>query len=387
MTVASSASTAAKQTSEADGPAGRLIDAVGGRKVVLCLGSGGVGKTTTSAALAIGLARRGERVVVLTIDPARRLADALGRSGTLDNEPTRVEPTGRGRSRSWSGQLWAAMLDPAATFETVIREEAVDEAQARRIMANPIFANLTSSLSGTNEYMAAEHLHRLHGDDRFDRIVIDTPPSRHAMDFLDSPGRLTRFVDHRLYRSVFAPRHGLLRTINAGAQVMLRLLGRLVGTRLVDDVIEFFADFEGLDAGFRRRATEIESLLTGDDAAYVVITAPREDPLREADWILDNLRRRDRRFHAVIVNRVLPVGRADAVTHAPAVDDRTGGDDPLALNLTQLGALAAEEDRLIDALIERLQVDDGQPSPIIKVHEQLTPVRDLKDLSKLSEEL
>ncbi|MEL6982380.1 MAG: ArsA-related P-loop ATPase, partial [Actinomycetota bacterium] len=219
------------------GPLGAVL---ADRKVVLCLGSGGVGKTTTAAVLALALAREGERVVVLTIDPARRLADALGLAGRLSNEPALVTgpaesdgtaeldgPAGTGPTGG--GEVWATMLDPAETFRQVVRAEADSDEQAERILANRLFVNLTTTLSGTNEYMAAERLHQLAGDDRFDRIIVDTPPSRHVLDFLDSPGRLTRFVDHRLYRSVLAPGRGLLRPLNAASKAVMRLLAGLVG--------------------------------------------------------------------------------------------------------------------------------------------------------------
>ncbi len=359
-------------------------------KVVLCLGSGGVGKTTTAAALAIALARRGDRVVVLTIDPARRLADALGRGGSLGTEPIKVDlPRHDGVP---GGELWATMLDPAETFERVIRAEAGDEAQAERILANRLFTNLSTSLSGTNEYMAAERLHQLTTDDRFDRVIVDTPPSRHAFDFLDSPGRLTRFVDHRLYRSVFAQKHRLLRPLNAGTQVIMRLLGRLVGSNLVDDVISFFADFEGLDDGFRRRADEIERLLTGPQTAYLLITAPRHDRLREADWILGNLARRNRALAAVIVNRALPIDEAEATG---TIDKLSGSRGPgnaaqraaLAANLVELATLAGQEATLIDGLRARVAGRLDQPVDsldLVTLPEQLEPVRNLDGLAALA---
>ncbi len=360
---------------------GPLGPALAGRKVILCLGSGGVGKTTTAAVLALALAGQGERVVVLTIDPARRLADALGLAGRLSNEPAlvtdRVEG-GRG------GEVWATMLDPAETFRHVVRAEAADEAQAERILANRLFINLTTTLSGTNEYMAAERLHQLDGDDRFDRIIVDTPPSRHVLDFLDSPGRLTRFVDHRLYRSVLAPSRGLLRPLNAASKAAMRLLAGLVGSSLVTDVVDFFADFEGMDQGFRRRATEIDALLAGPNTAYLLITAPRADRLVEAEWILDNLDRRGHRPDGLLVNRVLPFAATDR--SGPA--DGPTGQDPLQVNLAQLGALADQEQRLIGPLAERVRA--GRPAGevgLAQLPEQLVPVHDLDGLLALAEEL
>lgn len=362
-----------------------LLKTLASNKVVLCLGSGGVGKTTTSAALAIALAKQGERVVVLTIDPARRLADTLGRSGTLGNEPVRVD----GPETPVDGEVWAAMLDPAETFEHIVRSEAEDEAQANRILANRLFINLTTSLSGTNEYMAAERLYQLHGDDRFDRVIVDTPPSRHAMDFLDSPSHLTRFVDHRLYRSVFAPKHRLLKPLNTGTQVVMRLLGRLVGSNLVDDVISFFSDFEGMDEGFRKRAVALEELLGGSGTGYVLITVPRHDRLQEADWILGNLAKRDRTLDAVVVNRVLPfdpVAVRSALGELATVPERPGQ----LQNLSEIGALAEQEVALIEQLEGRVsELLKREPKDLVlaTVAEQLQPVRDLQGLAALADHL
>lgn len=362
------------------GPLGSLGAVLAGRKVVLCLGSGGVGKTTTSAVLALALAKQGERVVVLTIDPARRLADALGLSGRLSNEPALVSD---GATTAGPGQVWATMLDPAETFRQVVVDEAESEAKAERILNNRLFINLTTTLSGTNEYMAAERLHQLDADDRFDRIIVDTPPSRHVLDFLDSPGRLTRFVDHRLYRSVLAPGHGLLRPLNAGAKLVMRLLAGLVGSSLVGDVVDFFADFEGMDRGFRRRATEIDRLLAGPTTAYVLVTAPRTDRLAEAEWILDNLDRRDRHPSVLLVNRVLPFAPDEG-----AGDDPGGDDDPMAVNLRQLEELARQEQRLIGPLAKRVRRGRAAGEvAVVQLPEQLTPVNDLPGLLILADGL
>ncbi len=369
-----------------------VLGALDDKAVVLCLGSGGVGKTTTSAALAIALARRGERVVVLTIDPARRLADTLGRSGGLDNQPTRVDGDGLELD---GGEVWATMLDPAETFEQIIRSEAEDEAQAERILSNRLFINLTTSLSGTNEYMAAERLFQLHNDDRFDRVIVDTPPSRHAMDFLDSPSRLTRFVDHRLYRSVFAPKHRLLKPLNAGTQVVLKVLGKLVGSNLVADVVSFFSDFEGLDQGFRRRADGLEQLLRGPQAAYILITAARSDRLQEAEWIVGNLASRSRPLDAVVINRVLPIDSnaaddevATLLSDRPTKGKRAATIDALVQNLSELSALARQESDLADRLRARIAELLDRPEDEIElttVAEQRRPVRDLEGLAELAE--
>lgn len=374
-------------SNEAISAATDLTAALADKSVVLCLGSGGVGKTTTSAALALAMAKDGERVVVLTIDPARRLADALGLGGQLGNDAVRLTlPKRTKKADQITGEVWAAMLDPAETFEQIIRSEADSQEQADRVLANRLFKNLTSSLSGTNEYMAAERLHQLHNDDRFDLVIVDTPPSRHAIDFLDSPGRLTRFVEHRLYRSVFAPKRSLLRPLNAGSQIVMRLLGRLVGSSLVEDVISLFSDFEGMDKGFQRRAKEVEAVLRGDEAAYVLVAAPRKDRLAEAEWIAGNLRQRDQSVDAVIVNRSLPL---DLDSATAAITDLDG---PLAKNLGDLIVLAEQEKTLIDQLragIDGSTNDAAETNriPLVTVAEQPEPVRDFDGLLRLAASL
>ncbi len=172
--------------------------------VVVCCGSGGVGKTTVAAAIGIEAARLGRRVVVVTIDPARRLADALGLAGGLGPEPRQLEIPDRAHGAP-GGELWGMMLDTAVAFRTVVRRYAADDDQAERILANAFFRNMATSLSGTQEYMAAETLYLLHHDDRFDLVVVDTPPTRNALDFLEAPGVLARFLDHRLFQLLMLP--------------------------------------------------------------------------------------------------------------------------------------------------------------------------------------
>lgn len=334
--------------------------------VIVCLGPGGVGKTTTSAALAIAVARTGKRVVVLTIDPARRLADAMGLD-SLSNEPRQL-------AGEWSGEVWAAMLDADATFRSVVEEHAATPDQAERIMNNRIFGDLTSSLSGTHEYMASERLHNLHRDNRFDVVVLDTPPSRHAFDFLDSPGRLVRFVDHPFYRSILAPRHGLMRVVNVAAQAVVRTIGRVVGAELLEDVVDFFAAFEGMDDGFRDRAAEVSTLLTSDQTDYVLVTTPRSEAVEATGWINDGLAERGLSTSALIANRSMPQALADP-GRMPAAPTTA-----LDRNLSQLSAMASREAAIVDALGGRLGVER-----IVIVDDQAEPVGDLEGLSVIAD--
>ncbi|MEO6157781.1 MAG: ArsA-related P-loop ATPase, partial [Ilumatobacteraceae bacterium] len=223
-----------------------LAEAVARAEVVVCCGSGGVGKTTTSAALGMQAARLGRRAVVVTIDPARRLADALGVPGGLGNDPVRL-------SLDAPGELWALMLDTATTFDGLVTANAANPEQARRILANPFYRNVAGSFSGTQDYMAAERLRALHIDDRFDVVIVDTPPTRNALDFLDAPGVISRFLDHPLFKVLMMPTRRGLRVLNLATQPILRTIGKVVGGEVLADAVAFFQAFNGMESGFRRR--------------------------------------------------------------------------------------------------------------------------------------
>ncbi|MEM9134551.1 MAG: ArsA-related P-loop ATPase [Actinomycetota bacterium] len=352
--------------------------------VLVFLGGGGVGKTTLAACAGIAAAQRGERAVVLTIDPARRLASTLGLDGAgdggpadavdLGNEPVLVEGP-------WPGELWAAMLDPAATLDTALRRHGGDD-QAERIQTNPLFGTIVNTLSGSNEYLAAERLHQLHHDERFDRVVIDTPPARHAIDFLDSPDRLSRFLNNRLYRLVLAPRQGLLRPVTSAAQLVMRTAAKLVGADLVENVIALFADLDGVEDGFRTRAEETAELLAGADCGYVIVTSPRAEPIAEATWILDRLVGRERSATAVVVNRLLPFGRQQPSAVPAGVDYQRA--KALVANWEELAVLSSMEDEVVDALIAEL--GDDAPT-LITVTERLIPATSVDDLAELATDL
>jgi anion-transporting ArsA/GET3 family ATPase len=337
-------------------------------QVIVCLGPGGVGKTTTAAAIALAGARRGRRAVVLTIDPAHRLADAVGLSDGLTNEPRQLDG-------AWSGELWAAMLDPRVTFEAIINAQSKDSGQAERILSNRLFQHLTSSLSGTNEFMASERLLDLHLDPRFDLVVIDTPPSRHAVDFLDSPDRLVRFVDHRLYRTVLAPQRGLRGVMNAAGQMAVRTMGRVVGSDLLTDVIEFFNAFQGMDEGFRQRASRSAEILRSAATGYVLVTSPRSDPIDAARWLATAMADRQLPVALVIANRLTP---QELVGPHRIRADSTAA---LDVNLAQLATLARAERDLIEALGRELAL------PTSLVDEQTIPVSSLAAIAIIADQL
>jgi anion-transporting ArsA/GET3 family ATPase len=308
-----------------------LRSALDAATVVVCCGSGGVGKTTVSAALGVEAARRGRHVVVLTIDPAKRLADALG-VDELGAEPQRIELDG-------DGELWAMMLDTAASFTAVVRRYAGDAEQADRIVANAFFRNMAGSLSGTQEYMAAETLHLLAGDERFDLVVVDTPPTRSALDFLAAPGVLGRFLDHRLFKLLMLPARPGMRMINVATQPVLRAIGKVVGSEVLADAVAFFQAFAGMEGGFRQRADDVIALLRAPSTLFVLVASPRPETVGEAAWFAGQLagQRIDRTVG--VANLVHPAfGDGSAAAAADEATRTTGVQRALWANLAELRA-------------------------------------------------
>ena len=270
--------------------------------VVVCCGSGGVGKTTTAAALGLQAARNGRRCVVVTIDPAKRLADALGVPGGLTNDPIQLPIDG-------PGELWALMLDTASTFDGLVLANAANPEQANRILTNGFYRNIAGSLGGTQEYMAAERLLALHLDLRFDLVIVDTPPTRNALDFLDAPRTLARFLDHPVFKLMMMPTRRGLRVLSIAAQPLLRSIGKVIGTEVLADALAFFQAFDGMETGFRNRADEVIELLHGETTRFVLVASPRVDTIDEARYFADRLEDKDLVVGAIIVNRA-KIGRA-----------------------------------------------------------------------------
>jgi anion-transporting ArsA/GET3 family ATPase len=275
-----------------------LTDLVDRRSIIVCCGSGGVGKTTVAAVVALEGARRGRRTVVVTIDPAKRLADALGLAGLTDT-PSRIDG-------EWPGELWATMLDTKSTFDALVLKHAATPEQGERILANRFYRNISGALSGTQEYMAMEKLYELHDESDFDLVVVDTPPTRHALDFLDAPRRLSRFLEHRLFRLLVAPSRGLVRAVNVAAQTFLRTVSKVVGGDVVDDAIAFFQAFEGMEEGFRERAERVNDLLSAPETAFVLVASPRRDTVGEAHFFAERLQEAGIAVEGLVVNRVHP---------------------------------------------------------------------------------
>ncbi|HEU5037877.1 MAG TPA: ArsA-related P-loop ATPase [Nocardioides sp.] len=278
--------------------------------IIVCCGSGGVGKTTTSAALALRAAERGRNVVVLTIDPARRLAQSMGIE-RLDNVPRPVaglRTNGKGNRRG--GSLDAMMLDMKRTFDEVVESQASPE-KARQILDNPFYVALSSSFAGTQEYMAMEKLGQIHAAARaegtYDLIVVDTPPSRSALDFLDAPERLSSFLDGRFIRLLLTPARGPARMMTAGLGLITGALNKILGTQVLRDMQTFVAAFDTLFGGFRQRAQKTFELLQADGTAFLVVAAPEPDALREAAYFVERLSEDQMPLAGLIVNRASPI--------------------------------------------------------------------------------
>jgi anion-transporting ArsA/GET3 family ATPase len=322
-----------------------LDEAVATAAVVVCCGTGGVGKTTTAAAIGLQAARLGRRAVVVTIDPAKRLADALGVPGGLTNEPVQL-------GIDAPGQLWALMLDTARTFDALVVANAADPKQAERILANPFYRNVAGSFSGTQDYMAAERLHALHADDRFDVVIVDTPPTRNALDFLDAPGVITRFLDHPLFKLLMMPTRRGLRVLNLATQPILRTIGKVVGGEVLADAVAFFQAFDGMEGGFRRRAEEVLTLLRSDVTRYVLVASPRADTVVEASYFATRLQAAQLAVGALVVNRATPTF-GDLPPRRPRQTDRQALYD----NLAEMHEMALTERSHLAGLMTDTRVD------------------------------
>ncbi|MDO7868439.1 ArsA family ATPase [Nocardioides jiangxiensis] len=319
--------------------------------ILVCCGSGGVGKTTTSAALALRAAELGRKVVVLTIDPARRLAQSMGIE-QLDNTPRPVPGVGG------TGSLDAMMLDMKSTFDEVVLAQAGPE-KARAILENPFYIALSSSFAGTQEYMAMEKLGQLHRDSQeqgtWDLIVVDTPPSRSALDFLDAPERLSSFLDGRFIRLLLAPAKGPARVMGAGFSLVVNALTKLIGAQVLTDLKMFVTAFDTLFGGFRQRAQQTYALLQHRGTAFLVVAAPEPDALREAAYFVERLTGDQMPLAGLVVNRASPKPAGDlsadaAMAAAERLRSGTPGD---AAELTA-GLLRLHADRV--RIVERERV-------------------------------
>ena len=326
------------------------IDSVlASREMVLVAGSGGVGKTTVAAAMGIAAAARQRRkVLVLTVDPARRLATALGLDD-FGSEPVEVDRRllpGRAR-----GELWAAMLDTKAGWDELIRRHAPDDATRDAVLANPLYQNITSRFVHSHEYLAMEKLHELHAAGEFDLVIVDTPPSRHALSILDAPARMREFFGSRLLRWLTVPYRSRLFTF--ASRPFYQVADRVLGSRFLQDIADFFILFQAMEAGFVQRARDVEQLLGDPRTAFVVVTTLETAPSHEARYLVRELHRRDMTVGAVVANRVVPA--------ALATDEAAVAAEHLLAAVAGGPSAADEHTALVDAVGARL---DAAPATV-----------------------
>jgi anion-transporting ArsA/GET3 family ATPase len=344
------------------------------KEVCICAGSGGVGKTTTSAAIALGMAARGKKVAVLTIDPARRLANSLGLP-ELGNEERQVKVHGL------AGELWAMMLDPKRTFDEIVEWHAPDERTRDAVLSNRIYQELSNAVAGSQEYMAMEKLHELHQEGRYDLLVLDTPPTRNALDFLDAPRRLTEFVDSRTLQLFAAPAGLGLKLLGRGTGVVFSVMKRATGIDLLADMGEFFRSFGGMTEGFRERAARVNDLLADSRTAFVLVTSPRRHALEDAVWFHHRLMEGGMPFAGVIANRVHQGGdAADPAALAAELGEQLAGK---VLSAYEDERRLAARDR---AGLAELRRKIGR-KPIVEVPHLNDDVHDLDGLRRMDEYL
>ncbi len=352
-------------------------------RILVCCGSGGVGKTTTAAALGLRAAERGRRTVVLTIDPARRLAQSMGLT-ELDNVPRAVVGV--------DGDLDAMMLDMKRTFDDIVLAHA-EPGKAEAILENPFYQALSSSFAGTQEYMAMEKLGQLKASGQWDLIVVDTPPTRSALDFLDAPERLTTFLDGRMVRVLLAPARAggkaYLKVVTAGFSVFTNVLSRIIGAGVLQDLSQFVAALETMFGGFRERAQATYDLLKAEGTAFVVVAAPERDALREAAYFVERLAEESMPLAGLVVNRVhrsaaTSLGAGRSVAAAETLQEQ-GGPDLVAAVLrlhAERVALGDRETRLQE------RFHSAHPAvPVVEVAAQPGDVHDLAGLRAVGADL
>jgi len=339
-----------------------IAELLDGKRVCVCGGSGGVGKTTTSAAIALGMAARGAKVAVVTIDPARRLANALGLE-ELQNDPRRVEPERLAATGlEVEGELWAMMLDPKRTFDELIERIAPDAARAEEIKANRVYRELSTAVSGSQEFTAVAKLYDLNREGEFDLLVLDTPPSRNALDFLDAPGRLTSFLEGGALKAFMRPTGLGMRVLGRGAAPVLAGLRRVTGIDLLADLSTFFQLLGDMTEDFSRRAAQVETMLHASTTAFVLVTSAQPGRIDEAIWFRRTLEQGGLPFAGVVVNLVHHdmLGDREPEDLAAALGSELGPElaELVARNFDDYHLLARRDERNIARLATEL---DSRP--------------------------
>jgi anion-transporting ArsA/GET3 family ATPase len=359
----------------------RLERALLGTRVVICAGAGGVGKTTVSAAVALGLAARGRRVALVTIDPARRLAEALGLDA-LGNRPRPVDLARlHGSGVKTRGELFAMMLDSKRTFDELIEMLAPDPRTKEQILANPIYGHISTAVAGSQEYTAIAKLFEIAHEQAYDVIVLDTPPSRHAIDFLEAPDRLTAFLEGRALAALLRPSGHAMRA----AGIVFAALRRITGIELLDDLTTLFRLLAALLDGFRQRAADVHALLGDPDTGFLIVTSPERSAIDEAVFFAAELDRAGLHRSGVIVNRVHPLDRAphDAVTVTARLRDQFGPRlaDKVARTHVEVQCLAGRDAGAVERLHRALRDDP------ICVPDRDADVHDIGSLVELHDRL
>jgi anion-transporting ArsA/GET3 family ATPase len=378
---------------------GTLLHSLEGKRIAVVVGSGGVGKTSVSAAIALSCAMEGGRALVCTIDPARRLATALG-LGTLGNAEALVPPEAFARSGlTPRGQLFAMMLDVKRTWDDLVARHAPDAATRDRILGNRVYQQVSGALAGSQEYMAMEKLYELSTERDYDLIVLDTPPTSHALDFLEAPDRILDFVGNETARKLFAPaidagRFGA-RLLQAGTGFVAKTLSRFTGSDVLSDVGDFLGQFQGMYDGFKERASAVRTLLTQPEVGFVLVASPSPLSVDEALFFHDHLRKAGMPVAGAVSNRVtpdlwpFPGGTPGAEPIAAALSAALASTGPGAEDLAARLALTLQEHQAFarsDAReVERLR--RGAPGPHVAVPRLPGDVHDLSGLAALAAHL
>ena len=352
-----------------------FTDQIDDREIVICVGSGGVGKTTTSAVLGLQAAISGRRVLVLTIDPARRLANSLG-IDAIGSERQQI-PLEQFRQLGIEpeGEMWAMMLDMKEAFDDLVQRDAPDEETRREILNNRFYHYFSTSLAGTQEYAASERLYELYEEDRFDLIILDTPPTTQALDFLEAPERLADAVSSKALQWVYRP--GILSgnpgrgILSVGTSYVMRTLGKFTGTELLEELRVFLRTFSSMFEGFEKRARAVQSLLCGDETAFVVVTAPDTLSVEDALFFYNKLDDDALNVDGFVVNRVHPEWVEPEILDA--------ADDQLSAELQRLDDRVEGVDIDLDDLANRL-VENARQF-------QLRADQDTSSIAKMDQEL
>jgi anion-transporting ArsA/GET3 family ATPase len=356
------------------------------KRVLVCVGAGGVGKTTTAAALALGLALHGRKVAVVTIDPAKRLASALGLA-ELPSEPQRIDPQlFAEQGVAIDGELWAMMLDAKRTFDELIARLAPDERAREEILANPVYRELSTAVAGSHELSAIAKLYELYEEHDFDAIVLDTPPSRNTLDFLDAPNRMLGFLEGRALQVFLAPGGLTARLFGRGTALIFAIFARVTGVDMLGELSRFFRALTGVVDGFGERTRSVAALLRAPHTTFLIVTSPEVEPAREARFLADRLQAAGMPVGELIVNRAHTYGLDDfsagdvAELLTPQLGERLAA--RVAGNLADFDVLARRDQETVARLSQAV----GEHRPIV-VPQLDEDVQDLLGLTKVAEHL